>query len=237
MFESKIYNVGIYIRLSREDEDKRKLESESITNQRNLILNYINRADDNFKIYDEYVDDGVSGTTFERPNFQRLIKDIESGKVNCVITKDYSRLGRDYIKSGEYLERYFPEDIVRYIAILDNIDTISENASNDIAPYRAILNDQYAKDISKKVRSSVYTKKSNGEFLGWKAVYGYKKDEKNKNKIVIDEDAAKVVRRIFEMAYKGKSCKVIADTLSKEKVPIPSVYANINRGRKSSAYG
>ena len=237
MFESKIYNVGIYIRLSREDEDKRKLESESITNQRNLILNYINRADDNFKIYDEYVDDGVSGTTFERPNFQRLIKDIESGKINCVITKDYSRLGRDYIKSGEYLERYFPEHNVRYIAILDNIDTISDNAGNDIAPYRAILNDQYAKDISKKVRSSVYTKKSNGEFLGWKAVYGYKKDEKNKNKIVIDEDAAKVVRRIFEMAYKGKSCKVIADTLSKEKVPIPSVYANLNRGRKSSADG
>ena len=98
MFESKIYNVGIYIRLSREDEDKRKLESESITNQRNLILNYINRADGKFKIYDEYVDDGVSGTTFERPNFQRLINDIESGKINCVITKDYSRLGRDYIK-------------------------------------------------------------------------------------------------------------------------------------------
>ena len=159
MFESKIYNVGIYIRLSREDEDKRKLESESITNQRNLILNYINRADDNFKIYDEYVDDGVSGTTFERPNFQRLIKDIECGKINCVITKDYSRLGRDYIKSGEYLERYFPEHNVRYIAILDNIDTISDNAGNDIAPYRAILNDQYAKDISKKVRSSVHTKK------------------------------------------------------------------------------
>ena len=120
MFESKIYNVGIYIRLSREDEDKRKIESESITNQRNLILNYINRSDEKFKIYDEYVDDGVSGTTFERPNFQRLIRDIESGKINCVITKDYSRLGRDYIKSGEYLEKYFPEHNVRYIAILDN---------------------------------------------------------------------------------------------------------------------
>lgn len=237
MFTNKIYNVGIYIRLSREDEDKRKNESESITNQRNLILNYINRSDEKFKIYDEYVDDGVSGTTFERPNFQRLIKDIENDKINCVITKDYSRLGRDYIKSGEYLERYFPEHNVRYIAILDNIDTISDNAGNDIAPYRAILNDQYAKDISKKVRGSVYTKKSNGEFLGWKAIYGYKKDEKNKNKIVIDEEAAKVVRRIFKMAYNGKSYKTIADTLSKECIPIPSVYANLNRGRKSSAYG
>ena len=200
MFNCKIYNVGIYIRLSREDEEKKKLESESITNQRNFILNYINRSSENFKLYDEYVDDGYSGTNFERPNFNRLIKDIESGKVNCVITKDYSRLGRDYIKSGEYLEKYFPEHNVRYIAILDNIDTISDSAGNDIAPYRAILNDQYAKDISKKVRGAVYTKKSNGDFLGWKAIYGYKKDEKNKNKLVIDEEAAKIVRRIFKMA-------------------------------------
>ena len=142
-------------------------------------------------------DDGFSGTNFDRPAFKRLISDIESGKVNCVITKDYSRLGRDYIKSGEYLEKYFPEHNVRYIAILDNIDTISDSAGNDIAPYRAILNDQYAKDISKKVRSAVRTKKTNGDFLGWKAIYGYKKDEKNKNKLVIDEEAAKVVRRIF----------------------------------------
>ena len=205
MFNSKIYNVGFYIRLSREDEEKRKLESESITNQRNFILNYINNSSDSFKLYDEYVDDGYSGTNFERPNFNRLIKDIESGKVNCVITKDYSRLGRDYIKSGEYLEKYFPEHNVRYIAILDNIDTISDSAGNDIAPYRAILNDQYAKDISKKVRSAVRTKKISGEFLGWKAIYGYKKDEKNKNKLVIDEEAAKVVRRIFKMAIDGYS--------------------------------
>ena len=237
MFNGKIYNVGIYIRLSREDEKTSKIESESITNQRNLILNYINKSSDNFKIYDEYVDDGVSGTTFERPNFNRLIRDIESGLVNCVITKDYSRLGRDYIKSGEYLEKYFPEHNVRYIAILDNIDTISDSAGNDIAPYKAILNDQYAKDISKKVRGAVYTKKSNGNFLGWKAVYGYKKDEKDKNKLVIDPEAAKVVKRIFNMACDGDSAKVIADTLSKENIPIPSVYANLNRGNKSSAYG
>lgn len=237
MFNSKIYNVGIYIRLSREDEEKRKLESESITNQRNFILNYINNSSDSFKLYDEYVDDGYSGTNFERPNFNRLIKDIESGKINCVITKDYSRLGRDYIKSGEYLEKYFPEHNVRYIAILDNIDTISDSAGNDIAPYRAILNDQYAKDISKKVRSAVRTKKISGEFLGWKAIYGYKKDEKNKNKIVIDEEAAKIVRRIFKMALEGYSCKVIADILSEEGEPIPSVYASLNRGKKSSSYG
>ena len=159
MLGSKIYNVGIYIRLSREDEEKKTIESESISNQRNLILNYINNSNDNFKIYDEYVDDGISGTTFERPNFKRLIRDIEDGKVNCVITKDYSRLGRDYIMSGEYLEKYFPEHNVRYIAILDNIDTICDNVGNDFAPFKAVFNDQYAKDISKKVRSAVNTKK------------------------------------------------------------------------------
>ena len=167
---SKIYNVGIYIRLSREDEEKNKVESESITNQRNIILDYINKLDENFKVYDEYVDDGYSGTNFDRPSFNKLIQDIESGKVNCVITKDYSRLGRDYIKSGEYLEKYFPSHNVRYIAILDNIDTLYDSSSNDFAPFKAVFNDQYAKDISKKVRSSLASKKGKGEFLGWKAV-------------------------------------------------------------------
>ncbi len=234
---SKIYNVGIYIRLSREDEDKQKQESESVSNQRNIILDYINKQDGNFKIYDEYVDDGVSGTTFDRPGFNRLIRDIEKGSINCVITKDYSRLGRDYIKAGEYMEKYFPEHNVRYIAILDDIDTYLDNVSNDFAPFKAVFNDQYAKDTSKKVRRTLRNRKEQGLFLGWKAVYGYKLDEKDRYKIVIDEEAAKVVRRIFKMAYDGMSCKTIADTLSKEGVPIPSVYANLNRGRKSNAYG
>ncbi|MBR1377078.1 MAG: recombinase family protein [Bacilli bacterium] len=234
---SKIYNVGIYIRLSREDEDKNKIESESISNQRNIILDYINKQSENFKIYDEYIDDGYSGTTFDRPSFNRLIKDIENGKVNCVITKDYSRLGRDYIKAGEYMEKYFPEHNVRYIAILDDIDTYLDSVSNDIAPFKAVFNDQYAKDTSKKVRRSLRNKKEQGLFLGWKAVYGYKLDENDRYKLVIDEEVAPIVRRIFKMAYDGMSCKVIADTLSKEKIPIPSVYANLNRGKKSSAYG
>lgn len=233
---SKIYNVGIYIRLSREDEDKQKQESESISNQRNIILDYINKQSDNFKIYDEYIDDGFSGTTFDRPSFNRLIKDIESGKVNCVITKDYSRLGRDYIKAGEYMEKYFPEHNVRYIAILDDIDTYLDSVSNDIAPFKAVFNDQYAKDTSKKVRRVLRNKKEQGLFLGWKAVYGYKRSEEDKYKLVIDEEVAPIVRRIFKMAYDGMGCKAIADTLSKEGIPNPSNYANLNRGRKSSAY-
>lgn len=238
MLDSKIYNVGMYIRLSREDEDKdKKNESESISNQRNIILDYINKQSENFKIYDEYVDDGISGTTFDRPNFNRLIQDIESGKINCVITKDYSRLGRDYIKAGEYMEKYFPEHNVRYIAILDDIDTYLDNVSNDIAPFKAVFNDQYAKDTSKKVKRTLKNRKEQGLFLGWKAVYGYKLDEKNRYKIVVDEEAAKIVKRIFQMSYEGKGCKQIADILSQEKIPTPSVYANLNRGRKSSAYG
>ena len=237
MEDSKIYNVGIYIRLSREDEDKQKEESESISNQRNIILDYINKQDGNFKIYDEYIDDGVSGTTFDRPSFNRLISDIENGKINCVITKDYSRLGRDYIKAGEYMEKYFPEHNVRYIAIIDDIDTYLDSVSNDFAPFKAVFNDQYAKDTSKKVKRTIKNRKEQGLFLGWKAVYGYKLDDNNRYKLVIDEEAAKVVRRIFKMAYDGMGCKKIADILSKEAVPIPSVYANLNRGQKSSAYG
>ena len=170
MNNNKVYNVGIYIRLSREDDD-RKIESESITNQRNIILEYINNlSENNIKIINEYVDDGISGTTFNRPSFKRMIEDIEKGKINCIITKDYSRLGRDYIESGNYLEKYFPEKNVRYIAILDNIDTLYDSSSNDFAPFKAIFNDQYARDISKKVRSSIASKKRKGQFLGWKAV-------------------------------------------------------------------
>src|SRR5574344_2634285 len=161
----------MFIRLSREDDD-RKIESESITNQRNIILEYINKSsENNFKLVDEYVDDGISGTTFDRPSFKRMIADVESGRINCIITKDYSRLGRDYIESGNYLEKYFPQKNVRYIAILDNIDTLYDSANNDFAPFKAIFNDQYARDISKKVRSSVASKKKKGQFLGWKAVY------------------------------------------------------------------
>ena len=141
------YNVGIYIRLSREDDDK-TLESESITNQRSLLLQYV--KENNLRVYDIYVDDGFTGTNFDRPEFKRLISDIEAKKVNMVITKDMSRLGRDYIGTGELVEKYFPMMGVRYIAVTDNIDTYLDSTNNDIAPFKAIMNDFYAKDISKK---------------------------------------------------------------------------------------
>lgn len=159
------YKVGIYIRLSREDEEKESYEeSESVQNQRTLLMQYLKQNKLNF--VSEYVDDGVSGTSFDRPAFNQMIADIEAGKINMVVTKDLSRLGRDYIMSGYYTERYFPEHFVRFIAILDNIDTAFDSSNNDIAPFKSILNEMYAKDISKKINSVLQSKRDLGQYLG-----------------------------------------------------------------------
>ena len=159
------YRVGIYIRLSREDEEKESYEeSESVQNQRTLLMQYLKQNKLNF--VSEYVDDGVSGTSFDRPAFNQMIADIEAGKINMVVTKDLSRLGRDYIMSGYYTERYFPEHFVRFIAILDNIDTAFDSSNNDIAPFKSILKEMYAKDISKKINSVLQSKRDLGQYLG-----------------------------------------------------------------------
>ncbi len=229
------YKVGIYIRLSREDEEKEKyMESESIGNQRTLLMEYIKQNKLNFIA--EYVDDGVSGTSFDRPGFNRMIADIESGKINMVVTKDLSRLGRNYVQSGYYTETYFPEHNVRYIAILDNIDTSQDSANNDIAPFKSILNEMYAKDTSKKINSVLQSKRKQGEYLGT-APYGYKKDPENKYHLIIDEEAAKVVRLIFDKYLEGYGTMQIADYLSEQKIPIPSDYNKKKRGTKSITYG
>lgn len=155
------FKVGMYIRLSREDGDKQ--ESESIGNQRKILQRYVKENDLNF--IKEYVDDGISGTTFDRPGFNEMLQDIKNQKINMVITKDLSRLGRDYIKTGFYIEDYFPKNNVRYIAITDGIDTYIESTNNDITPFKAIMNDMYAKDISKKIRSVYKEKQKNGEYI------------------------------------------------------------------------
>lgn len=229
------YKVGIYIRLSREDEEKEKYqESESIGNQRTLLMQYI--KENKFNFVAEYVDDGVSGTSFDRPAFNKMIDDIEQGKINMVITKDLSRLGRNYVQSGYYTETYFPEHNVRYIAILDNIDTALDSANNDIAPFKSILNEMYAKDTSKKINSVLQSKRNNGEYLGT-APYGYKKDPENKYHLIIDEEAANVVKLIYEKYLAGFGTMQIADYLSKKKIPIPSDYNKRKRGTKSLTYG
>ena len=217
---SEIYNVGLYIRLSREDGDKH--ESESITNQKSLLLQYT--KENNLRVYDIYIDDGFSGTNFDRPAFKRLIDDIEFKKINMVITKDMSRLGRDYIGTGELVEKYFPSKGVRYIAVTDNIDTYLDNSNNDIAPFKAIMNDMYAKDISKKIRSSLKAKQKEGKWVGGRTPFGYAKDLDNKNHLVVNNEQASVVKRIFAMSLDGLSYFKIAKKLTEENVKTPAQY-------------
>jgi len=218
------YRAALYIRLSKEDDSR--AESESVTNQRSLLNAFAeqNRLD----VFDTYVDDGYSGTSFDRPGFKRMIKDIEMGNVNMIITKDMSRLGRDYIQTGYYLECFFPENRVRYISLLDGVDTGIDSSINDITPFKAIMNDMYAKDISKKITSVKRDKQKKGLFIGGKAPYGYTLSETHKNTIIVDEKAAVIVRRIFGLALEGKSCREIALILNEEDILTPAAYAGIN---------
>ena len=217
------YHAALYIRLSKEDESEGP--SQSVQNQESLLREFVQQH--RLSVYDTYVDDGWSGTNFDRPDFQRMIADIEAKKVNMVITKDLSRLGRDYIMTGHYMERYFPEHRVRYISLLDGIDTGVDSTANDITPFRAIMNDMYAKDISKKIKSVKRDKQRKGQFIGGKPVYGYKMHPTEKNKIVIDEEVAPVVRRVFALALSGMSCRNIASLLNQEGIPTPATYANL----------
>ena len=220
------YSVGIYIRLSREDEDK-NIESESIKNQKSLIFQYA--EENNLNIKRVYIDDGYSGTNFERPEYKKMINDIENKKINMIITKDMSRLGRDYIGTGNLIEKYFPEHNVRYIAITDNIDTLLDNSNNDIAPFKAIMNDMYAKDISKKIKSSLRAKQKEGKWVGGRAPFGYEKDPNDKNHLVINKDKSMIVKRIYEMLLENYTISSIANILTKEYIRTPSEYYNDNK--------
>lgn len=231
--DPKDYRAALYIRLSKEDESEGT--SQSVTNQRSLLEEFVRKH--RLQVYDTYIDDGWSGTNFDRPAFQRMVTDIEAKRVNMVITKDLSRLGRDYIMTGHYMERYFPEHRVRYISLLDGIDTGVESSANDITPFRAIMNDMYAKDISKKIKSVKRDKQRKGEFIGGKPAYGYRMHPTEKNRIVIDERAAPIVRRIFAMALDGVSCRKIAAALNDEKIPPPAVYCGWHTGRRGPYTG
>ncbi len=196
-----IYKVAIYIRLSKEDVDKGFDESESIINQKSLLTEYVGNLGWEYELVDTYIDPGYTGTNFNRPDFQRMIRDIENGKVNMVITKDLSRLGRDYIETGEYIEKWFPEHEVRYVSVTDGIDTFAtNNGNNDIAPFKSILNDMYSKDLSKKIRTALHTMQKQGKWVGGKTALGYVKDSNDKNKLMICEPEAEIVRTIFHKA-------------------------------------
>lgn len=204
--EKTIYRVAIYIRLSKEDLDRGYDESESIKNQRILLTGYVENLGCKYELVDIYIDQGFTGTNFNRPDFRRMIKDIELGKVNMVITKDLSRLGRDYIETGEYIEKWFPEKNVRYVSVTDGIDTFAvNNGNNDIAPFKSILNDMYSKDLSKKIRTAMCTMQKQGKWVGGKTAIGYIKDKNDKNRLVICEKEAEIVKTIFDMAISRKT--------------------------------
>lgn len=231
--KTKSFRVGLYIRLSREDGDKE--ESSSVTNQREILKRYVSEQE-NFFIVKEYVDDGFTGTNFDRPKFKEMIKDIEAGVIDTVITKDLSRLGRERLMVGYYTEMYFPEHNVRYIALLDNIDTYIDSGMNDMAPFKGVINDMYVRDISKKIRSSLTERRKAGNFLGVTAPYGYMKDPNNKFHLVINEKEAEIVKRIFRLYLEGNGLTKIAQILTKDGVPVPGESRDIGKTRKTALY-
>lgn len=224
-----IYRVAIYIRLSKEDE-KEILEagksSESVENQKSLLLKFV--QDNHYYLVDIYIDDGYTGTNFERPAFKRMIRDIEAGKINMVVTKDLSRLGRDYIGTGEYVEKYFPMHNVRYVSILDGIDTSLDNSNNEIAPFKSIINDMYSRDNSKKIRAALLTKQRDGKWVGGCTPFGYMKDPNDKNHLVVNEEEAVIVKKIFKLALEGNSPYKIREILNEEKIPTSAMLRDRN---------
>lgn len=226
----EFYNVAIYLRLSRDDEDidGSKTESNSISSQRDMIRGFI-RKQDNMEIYDIYVDDGYSGANFDRPEFKRMMKDIEAGNVDCVIVKDLSRLGRDYIGAGRVIQKTFPAFSVRFIALTDHFDSLTAdyNETSLVVPVKNFVNDSYSRDISGKIRSHQKIKRENGEFIGAFAVYGYKKCEDNRNQLVPDDYAADIVRKIFAWKIEGYSNLAIANRLDDLGILSPMEYKKV----------
>lgn len=225
---SKKYCAAIYLRLSREDGDVvdgGKTVSDSIANQKALALDFL-KSNPDIELYDIYIDDGYSGVNFNRPDFQRMLKDVREGTVNCIIVKDLSRFARNYIESGRFIEKIFPSLGVRFIAIIDGYDSSKsgEYGNNMIVPFKNLMNDAYGRDISVKVRSNMNARRKNGEFMGAFAVYGYLKDEADKNHLVVDEYAAEVVRDIFVMKLCGINEQAIAEKLNTDGILAPLEY-------------
>ncbi len=235
----KKYKVAMYLRISREDGNKN--ESESITNQKTLIQSFIYEKED-LELVSIKIDDGYSGSNFERPAFKELIEEIKQNKINCVIVKDFSRFGRNFIEVGKYIEEIFPFMGIRFIAINDNYDSLNSDNMDLIVPVKNLMNDAYLSDLSLKVRSQIDTKMKNGQFVGAFAVYGYLKDPNNKGKLIIDEYASKIVQEIFKLKLEGYSHTKIAEKLNNDGVLSPNEYKksiglNFTNGFKTNANG
>ena len=221
--------AAIYLRLSRDDQNGNS-ESMSISHQRDMLMEYCEER--RWNVYDVYIDDGFTGTNFERPGFKRMIEDIKAGYIGIVLTKDLSRLGRNYVMTGQYTDFFFPEHGVRYVAINDSYD--SDKDDNDIAPFKNILNEMYAKDISKKVRSVRQTSAKQGKFMGSKPPFGYVKSNENKHQLVIDPAASEIVKQLFREFASGESGRNIAAKLNNEGIDTPAVYYFKQTGKRAT---
>ena len=235
------FKVAIYLRLSKEDDDLScssgaKSESNSISNQRKLIYDFM-KSHPELELYDEYKDDGKSGSNFDRAEFQRLMKDIEAGMVNCVVVKDQSRFGRDYIDVGKYKEKIFPKLGVRFITINEGYDSLSATSSDDLAfTINSFVYDFYIRDISTKIRTNLTAKKQNGEYAGAFVAYGYVKDSNDKSKLVVDQFAADVVRDIFRWKIEGLSPQNIAVRLNELGIPSPAEYKKLSGSNYKTSF-
>lgn len=226
-----IYQVGAYLRLSRDDE--RNGESLSIENQRAIVTDYIIKK--GWTLIDSYIDDGLTGTNFDRPEFQRMIDDVRNGRINCVVVKDLSRFGRNYIQIGEYTDYLFPTLGCRFIAINDGIDTLEKE--NELMPFKNLVNEWYSRDQSKKVKSAKVARAKNGYFMGAYAPYGYIKNEQKQPPLLVDEHAAPTVRRIFEMRATGMGYRTIATKLNEEQIIPPREYYYNSIGKPNPKKG
>lgn len=230
MLDIQFY-IGIYIRLSQEDKDKDKKyenESESVINQRAIINEYIDRnylsKFTNYVVVDTYVDDGYSGTDFDRPDFQRLLGDIKKKRINMIIVKDLSRLGRDHVMTGYYMENFFPENQIRFVSILDGYDSFMNQASNDSSTFIVACNDYYSKQNSIKIRNVLNNKRSNGKFIGSAPSFGYMRDPEDKGHLIPNPETAPIVKEIFKMAERGIGVSEITTTLNEKGYVTPSGY-------------
>lgn len=221
------FYVGIYIRLSQEDKDKKyESDSESVINQKELLRSYVNS--NNFNLVGEYVDDGFSGTDFERPGFKKLLNDIKNKKINCVVVKDLSRLGRDHVMTGYYMESFFPENNIRFISILEAYDSFKNQASNDSSTFIMACNDYYSKQNSIKIRNVLNEKRKNGKFVGSLPCFGYMRDPLDKGHLIPNPDTASIVKKIFKWRADGIGPTEIANRLNKANVITPSGYKKTN---------
>lgn len=231
----KIYKTGIYARLSREDADR--MESNSIQSQRAICLAYIENHDD-LELVDTYIDDGETGSNTDRPGFQRMIQDMRSGRIDCAVSKDLSRFSRNYIDAGNYLEKIFPAMGIRYITINDNYDSMAPGSSTDVItlPFKNLVNDIYCRDISIKIRTSLEVKRKKGEYVGSFVPFGYRKAPQDKNRLLVDDDAAEVVSMIFGMYKDGFPILKIARRLNTSGIPTPMEYKRMQGVRFETAF-